>query len=153
MSHRIATALPMFEKGKRRRARVRPVAEGQRRPRVRDRKHLASVAALPCLVSGAPGPSICAHVRYGEAAAGKPHTGMAEKPDDKWTVPLCPELHTDHAAAQHRYGERDWWARLGVDPVAVCEELYRCSGNLPAMEEVIARHAPRSFEEKLNGIA
>jgi hypothetical protein len=139
---RIAPQTPIAPKGKRRRARVIPEAPGQRAPRRHDRRHLGFVAQLPCLVSGTPGPSECAHIRFGDAVHGKPATGMQEKPGDMWVVPLCAELHRLNDDAQHNFNERAWWQGHGIDPLTVASELYACSGNLSAMEDVIARHAP-----------
>ena len=98
----------------------------QRRPRVRDAKHLALIRRLPCLVCFRNPPNEAAHVRYGEPDRGKPMTGVAEKPDDKWTLPLCGEHHRWGSNAQHKSGERQWWADRGIDPIIVCEALYAC---------------------------
>lgn len=65
----------------------------QRKPRLVDEKYLAQVRALPCCVCGREGPSDAAHIRMSDAEwgghYGKRATGMAEKPDDCWAVPLC----------------------------------------------------------------
>jgi hypothetical protein len=59
-----------------------------------------------------------AHIRYGDLRAGKQMTGMGRKSGD-WALPLCGQHHWD----QHRHGERNWWARKGVDPVKACAGL------------------------------
>jgi hypothetical protein len=52
-------------------------------------------------------------------------SGMAEKPDDIWTVPLCgPRLGRYPAvigchAEQHAMNERDFWDRSGMDPFVI----------------------------------
>jgi hypothetical protein len=52
---------------------------------------------------------------------GKEHSGIAEKPHDKFTLPLCNEHHR----AQHEWGnERDWWAKHEIDPVKLALALY-----------------------------
>lgn len=91
--------------------------------RVKDQRHLSAVARLPCLICGAT-PVEVAHVRYADAARDKPITGMQTKPDDKWTVPLCPDHHRLGPCAQHAMGERAFWESHDIDPLAVCEALY-----------------------------
>lgn len=46
-----------------------------------------------------------AHVRLGSGA------GVAQKPDDWRTVPLC----RDHHAEQHRVGERTFWQGFDIE--------------------------------------
>jgi len=122
----------------------RPEGAGQRQPRVHDTAHLQFVRRLPCVAtyvrSGAQVFGCdAAHVRFGDPARGKRHTGMAEKPDDKWTVPLTRAAHTE----QHGQSERAFWEGLGIDPIALCEALYAVSGDEPAALQIIrgARHA------------
>ena len=93
----------------------------QRLPRIEDAGHLAYVRTLPCLVCGRPGPSDPAHLRSAARQYGKRQTGMGEKPDDKWTLPLCRRDHDD----QHRHNELAWWAGKGIaDPFAVALAIY-----------------------------
>ena len=92
----------------------------QRQPRERDEAFLAYVRTLPCTICGAFG---CdpAHIRSAAPQYGKRHTGMAEKPDDKWCVPLCRHHHDE----QHARGdELAWWASYGIDPFVIAIELY-----------------------------
>jgi hypothetical protein len=95
-----------------------------REPRKRDRKYLAAIAKMPSVISGQE-PVHVAHVRYGDAEHDKPPTGLGEKPSDCWVLPLTPEEHTDGVRAQHKSGEREWWASHGIDPVGLCLDLYR----------------------------
>lgn len=95
----------------------------QREPRVRDRKYLALVARMPSVISGR-WPVQVAHLRYGDPAKGKPHTGMGEKPDDKWTLPLTPDEHMHGVRSQHANNEQEWWEGHGIDPIQVCIDLY-----------------------------
>jgi hypothetical protein len=122
----------------------RPEGEGQRQPRVRDNGHLAFIRRLPCVAAFArTGAQVfgcdAAHVRFGDPARGKRHTGMAEKPDDKWTLPLTRAAHTE----QHGQSERAFWSALGIDPIALCEALYAASGDERAALQIIrgARNA------------
>ena len=111
------------------------------RARKRDPAHLARVAQLSCLACGAR-PVHVAHIRYADAWYGKGITGIGIKPDDKWTVPLCPRCHRD----QHSHGERDWWEAHRINPLTVARKLYAIStlideprddGKIGDMERVI----------------
>jgi hypothetical protein len=76
---------------------------------------------MPCLVCGYPR-SDPAHLRTGSRKYGKRQCGLGEKPDDKWTLPLCRKDHTDQ---HHRGDELAWWASKGIpDPFAVATALY-----------------------------
>lgn len=101
----------------------------QRDPRIRDREHLGKVARLPCVACWVRGgmvvkPVHVAHIRcgYPEAEGWRP-VGMAEKPHDWRSAPLCVRCHLDGAQAQHRANERLWWESLGVYPPAFCQAL------------------------------
>ena len=105
----------------------------QRQPREKDEKHLRFIAGLSCLICG--GTDVqAAHIRYPDHSAGKRATGMAEKPDDCFTVPLC----VRHHALQHAYGdERSWWENLGVDPIKVSLRLYSVTGKQERAAEIL----------------
>jgi len=96
----------------------------QRHPRILAPKHLAWVRTLPSLIPGA-GPVEAAHIRYGDRVYGKDSTGMGEKPDDMWVVPLAHDVHM----AQHAAGERTWWLDQGIDPLLVAALLWTSGGN------------------------
>lgn len=83
----------------------------QREPRQRDNKHLDYIRSLPCCICGGIDTE-AAHIRSASWAYGKPHTGMAEKPSDKWALPLCNRHHRE----QHSMNELLFWARHGIDP-------------------------------------
>lgn len=92
----------------------------QRQPREEDPAWLAIVRKMPCLICRRT-PSDPAHLRTGARQYGKPHTGMGEKPSDRWVLPLCRDHHED----QHRGNELAWWVRHGFpDPFAVAIALY-----------------------------
>ena len=135
MGFRIVTATPIFTKGQRKR-RVAPTAEGQRKPRERDAKHMSCIACLPCIVCFAR-PVHVAHVRMADPERGKRFTGKGEKPSDKWTVPLCPDHHLNGPDAQHAMNERIWWMQQGIDPIDLCMKLYEATGDLEKMERII----------------
>jgi hypothetical protein len=93
----------------------------QRRPRVENPAYLRWLRAQGCACGcGSPPPSEAAHIRHGSVAHDKSYTGMGEKPDDKWAVPL----KRQHHAEQHLFGsERLWWSLHGLD---ACEVAVRC---------------------------
>ena len=55
---------------------------------LRSETHRRNVAALPCVATGKPGPSQCAHVNFGK--------GMGLKSCDSLCFPLSPEAHRAH---------------------------------------------------------
>jgi hypothetical protein len=57
--------------------------------------YLDLIRQLPCILSGRPAEA--AHIRYADAKHGKPETGAARKPDDRWCLPLAPELFSPRA--------------------------------------------------------
>lgn len=104
----------------------------ERDPRHHDPDYMAWIAKLPCIACATLGRQTTlhrhagvhvAHVRMADAEAGWRETGMAEKPSDRRTVPLCPRHHTDGKEAQHNMGERNFWAWLAIDPAKFCRAL------------------------------
>lgn len=93
-------------------------ASGKKRPREHDKAHCEWLRTLPCVISGAR-PVDVAHIRYADPSYGKRATGMAEKPDDAWTVPLSRALHME----QHEGNERLFWAKYGLDPLKIAAAL------------------------------
>jgi len=102
----------------------------QREPRVRDEAHLRLVRQCPCVCCVASrgrihNESEAAHVRFGDPDYLKRPTGMAEKPSDQWTVPLCDVHHRHGNEAQHSMGEQYFWRTVwGIDPLALALELF-----------------------------
>ena len=92
----------------------------QRQPRERDNKHLAYVRSLPCCICGGIDTE-AAHIRTASLAHDKAHTGMQEKPSDKWAVPLCNRHHRE----QHTMNEMDFWKCYGKDPFLIAMTLRR----------------------------
>lgn len=116
------------------------LGRNQRRPRRRQGGYLVKIRKLPCLIC-AQLPVDAAHIRFADASWGKRETGKAEKPDDKWTLPLSPHWHTRGPLAQHRFGdERAWWEWIGIDPLELCSKLWEVRDSLEAMEEVAAMY-------------
>lgn len=90
------------------------------------KRHLERVAAMPCIVSGRPGPSTIHHVRHKITRSGT----FAR--DDRRVVPLAPEFHLiqhgprDSVEAIHEAGI---FERFGVDLWAEAERLWEESCN------------------------
>lgn len=119
------------------------MSHGKKRPRIENGQHLAWIRTLPCLVTGRGDGIEAAHCRYGDAVFGKRETGKGERPDDRWALPLHRDQHKD----QHAHGdERDWWAKLGIDPLQICLALYHVSGDdqaaLGILDEARKRRLP-----------
>ena len=98
----------------------------------RDPAYLANVRQCACLHCGQDPAGEAAHLRAQSGAHGK-RSGMAQKPPDKWALPLCREHHE----LQHKIGERQFWFDLGIDPFLTCERLWAQRGDLVAMRAVV----------------
>ena len=98
----------------------------KRTPRQKDNGHLDFIRGLPCCVCGDNTSTEAAHVRMPDPTIAKPLTGIAIKPDDKFTVPLCGQHHR----RQHGFGnESVWWDGWDIDPVKLALALYAVSGD------------------------
>jgi hypothetical protein len=107
-----------------------------RRPRSRSEGHLAFIRQLPCVICGDNTTVEAAHIRYGDWEIAKRPTGMGEKPDDAFTIPLCGAHHRE----QHSRGEQHFWRNSPImDPIKVALALWWASGDIEAGEQII-RH-------------
>lgn len=107
-----------------------PKRKHKARPkRLIDERHLDLVRQLQCLACGAE-PAEAAHIRYGDLLRGKPITGIGIRPDDKWTVPLCPRCHRFGKDCQHSMNEKVFWEQHRIDPIGVAEALYNVSSSI-----------------------
>lgn len=96
-------------------------------PGAKDERHLRLIRQCQCLACGRE-PVEAAHVRYADFLRGKPITGIGRKPEDFWTVPLCPDDHRNGPNSQHGHGdEREWWELHRIDPLDVATRLYEAS--------------------------
>lgn len=85
--------------------------------RLRNKVHLAFVAAQPCLVCQR-SPCDAHHLKFAQPRA------LGRKVSDEFTVPLC----RDHHRELHRHGnEAAWWANLQIAPLEIAEELWQTS--------------------------
>ena len=107
----------------------------KKRPRQRAEDHLRFIRGLPCLITGKRPVEAC-HIRYADPKNGKREVGGGEKPDDKYTVPLCPEKHRE----QHDMNERDFWEAHGIDPVVVAQALWANSGDDEVGEQILSEY-------------
>lgn len=137
MAHRLVRPRTAFSNA--------PVGKQKKRPRDQDRGHLGWIKTLPCVLTGAR-PVDPAHVRFADPAYGKRETGKAEKPDDRWVVPLSRAKHDE----QHSMNERIFWARHGLDPLRIALALHACSGDDDQAYVILreAHAAVRSFQPK-----
>lgn len=96
-----------------------------RRPRIHNEKHLAFIRTLPCIITGDATTVEAAHIRFGDPRVDKRPTGIGEKPDDVWTLPLAGAAHRD----QHKGNERRFWEFWGLDPVLYALALFAVTGD------------------------
>lgn len=88
---------------------------------LRDKKRLAYIRTLPCIVCGAPPPSEATHLRIGHVA------GTAFKPPDLLTVPQCRRCHDEEG----RIGPPlAWRQRLGRDPILAARAMHALAKSL-----------------------
>jgi hypothetical protein len=138
-------------KGGRRETKTKPVKP--EKGRVRDNAHLDAIRQLPCVnpLCRRDPAGVAAHVRFACAETGKTNPGMQQKPDDAWTLPLCPTCHTDAPDAQHKGNEIAFYRRIGVDALKTCAALYDASPNVEHMRAVIFTCHTFAMLEASNG--
>jgi len=96
----------------------------QRRPRTIDPHYLAWLRTQRCACGCLQGPPCdAAHLRSGSLVYDKRPTGIGEKPDSRWALPLTHDCHMK----QHSYGsEIEWWTAVRCrDPFALALRHYR----------------------------
>lgn len=101
--------------------------------RIEDPAHLAFIRKLPSIISGAMDCQAC-HIRAASAVHRKKMTGLGQKPDDAWTLPLTADEHRQ----QHSGNEIEFWDQYGIDPFDAAVRLYAVTGDLEAGARVIA---------------
>lgn len=118
----------------------------RKQPRVKQEAHLAFIRSLPCCVCGKHGPSEAAHIRMSDARYAKRGTGGAERPSDRWAVPMCPHHHRTGPDAQHSMNERVFWEHQGIDVIVVAAALHAFSGDEEAAELILRTRGLREVE-------
>jgi hypothetical protein len=106
----------------------------RRRPRIENRNHLAFIRKLPCVACFTRRNVEAAHVRMGNPLYGKRQAGMAEKPNDAFSLPLCAAHHDE----QHSMNEGEFWKLLEIDPLMLA--LFNSSGDQEWAEQIIRAH-------------
>ena len=101
--------------------------------RIKSPAYLDFIRALPCVICGENTTVEAAHIRFGDRRAAKRPTGMGEKSDDRWALPLCGAHHRH----QHTRGERLFWKDMDIDPIFVALALQVNAGDLEAGEQII----------------
>ena len=116
-----------------------PILDLRKPPKpIRCKAHLDYIRALPCLLcTNQKHPTEAAHVNFSDSAAGKFNI-KGVKAGDKWTVPLCSQCHRGRNG-QHSHGERKFWADRDIDILALCDDLWRVSGDIPKGKELIMK--------------
>lgn len=109
---------------------------GRRRPRVENKNHLSFIRSLPCVCCGVYRGVEAAHVRLGDPLYGKRDAGGQEKPDDKWTLPLCSKHHDE----QHSMNEAEFWKALAIDPLRLALALFDSTGDEERAVQIIRAH-------------
>lgn len=120
----------------------------QRAPRQEDPKHLAFIRTRPCCIKYCNRQAEAAHIRMACLAIGKQPTGMQEKPDDKWSVPLCPYHHRTGVASQHSMAEEDFWKLVGLNPFQIAADLWKQSGGEERALEAKAPRKPKKIKPR-----
>lgn len=110
------------------------LSSGRKRPRQEKKDHLKFIRKLPCCICGTHKNVEAAHIRMGSQQFGKRETGMQEKPDDSWTIPLC----AWHHRLQHEFGEETFWKMHKINPFILALALWRASGDEAAGELIVA---------------
>lgn len=120
---------------------------GKATKRVEDPAHLAFIRKLPSAVSGVYGCEAC-HIRTGSAVHKKKHTGLGQKCDDSFSLPLTPDEHK----AQHAMNEMEFWRSHDIDPFELAIRLYEVSGDVMAGTKILLQSrgfgSTRRYEEK-----
>lgn len=116
--------------------RTHPISRPVKCEPAEDPDYLALVRQLPCLYCGVEPCGEAAHVRLASAAFRK-SSGLQKKPEDRWALPLCGEDHRNARHAQHSRNESEFWESLGINPLLVCEQIYKQRGDMAAMRAVV----------------
>jgi hypothetical protein len=73
---------------------------------------------------------------------------MQQRPDDRWSNPLCPEHHRTGKFAQHKVGELDFWVWVGIDPFGNATKLWVESGGMARASEIQPVKKPRKVKAR-----
>jgi ERF superfamily len=93
---------------------LKKVIPRQKAIQVRDKAHLAFVAAQACLVCQR-APCDAHHLKFAQPRS------LGRKVSDEFTVPLCRDHHQQ---LHHQGNEIAWWANLQITPIEAAKELW-----------------------------
>jgi hypothetical protein len=104
---------------------------------------LYALRQLPCLRCQKRNPE-AAHIRLTSQEwtkkTGVPTgAGGAQKPADRWALPLCASCHREGPEAEHLVGTKEFYRRWGVDPHLIADALWHAYPNTDSMLGVAAR--------------
>jgi len=138
----------MMRRVRKRSPKSAPVAKSSARGRQLSRAHKAAIASLFCVATairfGIERRGVhVAHIRFSNASAGARNPGLQRKPDDRWTLPLCPEEHR----LQHAMNEAEFWRELNIDPHALAAALWAVSPDQKEMEHVLSLFTTAARQE------
>lgn len=121
----------------------------RKRPRDENGTHLKFIRGLPCAACGTRRNIEAAHIRMASMVHGKRETGKAEKPDDKFALPLCQMHHNE----QHTVGEVLFWGTEKINPCDLALRLWGCTGDDETAEAILrnARAATIAERDGKNG--
>lgn len=124
----------------------------QREPRLFDPKFLEFLRMCRCCCCGARPKNEAAHIRIGSTIYNKRGTGMAEKPDDRWAVPLCAWCHREGPQSQHGMGEYAFWFMWDLNPFEIAAKFYAeygGTGGRPRPPRKVKPRKPRAQRKKI----
>lgn len=105
---------PRRNEGRVQHERMKPKAKAQ--PTAEEKRHLARVAAMPCLIPGCNNPANVHHVvSDGFQRLKRTHTRV---------TPLCRTHHQDGPCAVHRIGHAKFTKIFGIDLLAIADQLW-----------------------------
>lgn len=105
-----------------------------KRPRQKDGDYLAWIREMCCCICKKPGVDP-AHIRTAALEYGKRHTGLGQKPDDTWVVPLCREHHD----LQHSMKEAAFWHAYKINPYVLALSLRNAAYDNEMAELILER--------------
>lgn len=105
-----------------------------RSPRKKNKGWLDTIRSLPCTVCKKPDCSDAAHIRFADRIYYKRHSGLGEKPNDVWVVPLCRDCHVK----QHSENEASWWRAVNIDPLWIAMLLRQHSEDRQILELIVS---------------
>ena len=100
-------------------------------PRRREEKYLRFIRTFKCAVCGDNSSVEAAHVRKADPSIGKFNSGIGQKPDDCFVVPLCSRCHR----RQHEIGETNFWGHM--DAVKLALALHAATWDIERVEHVL----------------